>query len=138
MLEVIELTVVNVLAQSDRSSGKVMGLAPWASRWPGTNPQPPRLSSGNLLADGDESFCVHWDAIEGLPRPNELGEMELRPFYATLAAVAQQDLEEAAMSFISGLKEKTGQDNLCLCGGVALNSVLNGRVAREVGRTRTE
>lgn len=77
-------------------------------------------------------FRLHWDAIEGLSRPNELGDLELRPYYAALAATAQQGLEEAAMEFVSGLRERTGETNVCLCGGVALNSVLNGRVAREV------
>lgn len=110
-----------------------MGLAPWAVRWPVTDP-PSRLTSGSLLSDGVDGneFRVHWETIEQLPRPNELGDKSLRPFYAALAAEAQSGLEEAAMAFITGLRERTGEKNLCLCGGVALNSVLNGKVARKV------
>lgn len=112
-----------------------MGLAPWTAKWPLEDAPPPRLTSGSLLsngADGD-AFRVNWEAIEQLPRPNELGDEGLRPFYAALAGSAQRGLEEAAMEFIAGLKERTGEKNVCLCGGVALNSVLNGKVAREVG-----
>lgn len=131
-----------------------MGLAPWASQWSSADPPPPsRLTSGHLLAasfnnenvdqrgDNDDdndsnsgdSFRLHWDAIEGLWRPNDLGDPEVRPYYAGLASTAQRGLEEAAMTFVSGLRERTGENNLCLCGGVALNSVLNGKIAREVG-----
>lgn len=139
-----------------------MGLAPYASKWsPETTefPPPPRLTSGSLLlggksggGTGEDAFHVNWEAIESLPRPNELGrESEdegdseddgdgdggdelrgLRSFYAALAARAQGGLEEAALAFVSGLRERTGEKNVCLCGGVALNSVLNGKIAREV------
>lgn len=114
-----------------------MGLAPWASKWPlsPADPSPPRLMSGDLLSngfDGGDLFRVNWDAIEQLPRPNELGDESLRPYYAALAATAQGGLEEAALAFIAGLRKRTGETNVCLCGGVALNSVLNGKVAREV------
>ncbi|CAN0415570.1 unnamed protein product, partial [Scytosiphon promiscuus] len=57
-------------------------------------------------------------------------------FYAALAARAQEGLEEAALEFVSGLRERTGEKNVCLCGGVALNSVLNGKIAREAGFER--
>lgn len=124
-----------------------MGLAPWASQWASADPPPPsRLTSGQLLAasanskrdkqdenNSNDSFRLHWDAIEGLWRPNELGDPEVRPYYAGLASTAQRGLEEAAMAFVSGLRERTGEENLCLCGGVALNSVLNGKIVREVG-----
>lgn len=113
-----------------------MGLAPWAVKWPVMDPlaPPSRLTSGSLLSDGADGneFRVHWETVEQLPRPNELGDKSLRPFYAALAAEAQAGLEEASMAFITGLRERTGEKNLCLCGGVALNSVLNGKVAREV------
>lgn len=114
-----------------------MGLAPWASKWPlsSADPSPLRLTSGDLLSDGHDGniFRVNWDAIEQLRRPNELGDENLRPYYAALAATAQAGLEEAALAFVAGLRERTGETNVCLCGGVALNSVLNGKVAREVG-----
>ncbi|CAN0263452.1 unnamed protein product, partial [Scytosiphon promiscuus] len=60
----------------------------------------------------------------------------LGSFYAALAARAQEGLEEAALELVSGLRERTGEKNVCLCGGVALNSVLNGKIAREAGFER--
>merc|ERR1711957_1127537 len=51
----------------------------------------------------------------------------------SLAALVQDDLESTVMSFVKHFKETTKQNNLCLAGGVALNSVLNGRISRELG-----
>ena len=54
-----------------------------------------------------------------------------------LAERIQMDLETVAMDFVKHFQQKTGEKNLCLAGGVALNSVLNGRLARELGFERT-
>ena len=51
----------------------------------------------------------------------------------SLATSVQNDLEGIVIDFVKYLKEKSGQTNLCLAGGVALNSVLNGRLVRELG-----
>ncbi|CBJ33588.1 conserved unknown protein [Ectocarpus siliculosus] len=145
--------------------GKVMGLAPYASKSSppaaGELPPPPRLTSGSLLlggkgggGTGEDAFYVDWEAIESLPRPNGLGQEGdgqdegddgsgnedglhgLGSFYAALASRAQEGLEEAALEFVKGLRDRTGEENVCLCGGVALNSVLNGKIAREAGFRR--
>lgn len=132
-----------------------MGLAPYAGKWSPTAdlPLPPRLTSGSLLrgsksegGSGEDGFHVDWEGLENLPHPNELGRESgdnggdgdgsdprgIGSFYAALAARAQEGLEEAALAFVAGLRERTGEKNVCLCGGVALNSVLNGKIAREV------
>lgn len=54
-----------------------------------------------------------------------------------LANRIQVDLEDILMDFVKHFKEKTGQENLCISGGVALNSVLNGRLSRELGFSNT-
>ena len=51
----------------------------------------------------------------------------------SLAYRMQIDLETVMMDFVKYCKKKTNQDNLCIAGGVALNSVLNGRLSRELG-----
>ena len=51
----------------------------------------------------------------------------------SLAYRIQEDLEYLGIDFVRYLKDKTKQKNLCLAGGVALNSVLNGRLSRELG-----
>ncbi|GAX09908.1 carbamoyltransferase [Fistulifera solaris] len=55
----------------------------------------------------------------------------------SLASRVQEDLEEVGLDFVNYFKEKTGETNLCLAGGVALNSVLNGRLARDIGFEQT-
>jgi carbamoyltransferase len=48
-----------------------------------------------------------------------------------LAASIQAVLEEAVLRLTRALQAETGQRNLCLAGGVALNCVANGRVLRD-------
>jgi len=55
----------------------------------------------------------------------------------TLAHRIQVDLEDIVVDFVKHYKEETGESNLCLAGGVALNSVLNGRLSRELGFEQT-
>ena len=54
-----------------------------------------------------------------------------------LASRMQTDLETVAMDFVQHFKEKSHEENLVLAGGVALNSVLNGRLSRELGFQKT-
>jgi carbamoyltransferase len=48
-----------------------------------------------------------------------------------IAASAQKVLEDTALHLLSGLFEQTGLENLCMAGGVAFNSVMNGRIMTE-------
>ena len=45
----------------------------------------------------------------------------------------QDDTENVLLARARWLRETTGAKNLCIAGGVALNCVANGRVAREAG-----
>ncbi|KAL7469084.1 hypothetical protein ACHAXS_009335 [Conticribra weissflogii] len=55
----------------------------------------------------------------------------------SLASRMQIDLESVCIDFVKHFKSETGAANLCLAGGVALNSVLNGRLSRELGFENT-
>eukprot|EP00980_Cylindrotheca_fusiformis_P028325 scaffold22592_cov129-Cylindrotheca_fusiformis.AAC.11 len=55
----------------------------------------------------------------------------------TLAHRIQVDLEDITIDFVKHFKEQTGEENLCIAGGVGLNSVLNGRLSRELGFSNT-
>lgn len=46
-----------------------------------------------------------------------------------IAGGVQNALEETVLQMAAWLREKTGKKNLCLAGGVALNSSLNGKIA---------
>ena len=53
--------------------------------------------------------------------------------YADLAASIQKVTEEVLVRMASCLRRQTGMSNLCLAGGVGLNSVANGRILKESG-----
>ena len=48
-----------------------------------------------------------------------------------LARSVQDVLEDAVLTLVRHLHKKTGEKNLCMAGGVALNCVANGRILRE-------
>lgn len=51
--------------------------------------------------------------------------------YADIAASVQRVTEDAILKMVAYAHESTGLKNLCMAGGVALNSVANGRILRE-------
>lgn len=57
--------------------------------------------------------------------------LERDRYYADVAASVQRFTEEAVLRAARHLHERTGLDRLCMAGGVALNSVANGRLLRE-------
>jgi len=60
-------------------------------------------------------------------RPSE----ELTERHHDIAASAQRVVEDVVLHLLEGLHARTGEENLCLAGGVAFNSVMNGRILRE-------
>ena len=68
-------------------------------------------------------------ALFGPPRDPRQERVE--QYYADVAASIQRVCEETMLAMSRHLYDRTGLPNLCLAGGVALNSVANGRIARE-------
>lgn len=64
----------------------------------------------------------------GLPRKPET---KITQRYMDIAASIQGVIEEIMLKMASHIHKVTGQDKLCLAGGVALNCVGNGRILRE-------
>ncbi|MFE9249795.1 carbamoyltransferase [Streptomyces sp. NPDC007088] len=103
---------------------KVMALASYGT---------PRFARG--LAEyvgarpegGFRAHPVPWTEFTA-PRP---ATVPWRQEHADLAASAQQVLEETQLALARELHERTGEDVLCLAGGVALNCVANSRLHRE-------
>ncbi len=60
-------------------------------------------------------------------------EMEgpMEQFHWDMAASVQRVTEEIVLAMVRDLHARTGMQNLCMAGGVALNCVANGRVIRE-------
>ena len=62
--------------------------------------------------------------------PRKRGD-EVTKQHADVAASAQTVIEEAIFHLVNHLYEATKLDNLCMAGGVALNSVANGKLYRK-------
>lgn len=56
---------------------------------------------------------------------------EMNQHYADIAASIQRVTEDTVLKIVNHAYETTGSKNLCMAGGVALNSVANGRILRE-------
>jgi carbamoyltransferase len=64
-------------------------------------------------------------------RDPKLGDKSLDPYYCDMAASIQKVTEEIVLKMAKHLHEVTGMKNLCMAGGVALNSVSNYKVLRD-------
>ncbi len=73
----------------------------------------------------------HFEKLFGAP-PRSPGQ-KLTQTHMDIAASVQKVLEEALLNICRFLRKETGERNLCMAGGVALNGVANGRILRESG-----
>jgi carbamoyltransferase len=60
-------------------------------------------------------------------------QMEVTQWHADMAATTQKILENYVFNLIKAVNVKSISQKLCLSGGVALNCVLNGKIAEEFG-----
>ncbi len=70
-----------------------------------------------------------WERLFGMNRREE--ESELTQNYCNLAYAIQSVTEKIILKLVRHTKELTGERNLCLAGGVALNCVANGKIYEE-------
>jgi carbamoyltransferase len=108
--------------------GELMGLAPYGRR---DQVKP-------LMAIADNTLSVpRWSAEYSQPYVMDAGgKWESHPsmqHWEDLAWRVQDDTEKVLLARARWLRETTGAKNLCIAGGVALNCVANGRIAREAG-----
>ena len=119
---------------------KVMGLAPYGE------PKYVDLIRNNLIDIKDDgSFRLnqrYFDYCTGLTMTNgafddlfgsppRRAEELLTQRHMDLAASIQSITEEIILKMARSLAKETGQKNLCLAGGVALNCVANGKILRD-------
>jgi carbamoyltransferase len=108
--------------------GEVMGLAPYG--------RPDRMKPLALMRDG-ELEVPEWTAQFNAPwLPDVDKDWEKSrslKHWEDLAWRVQDDTETVLLARAKWLRERTGARNLCIAGGVALNCVANGRIAREAG-----
>jgi len=84
------------------------------------------------LGDGGSYTVDDKDLTSRLGPPRRRGS-PFEKLHFDIAASLQQVLEESVVSLVRWLRKETGLDSLCMAGGVALNCVMNARVAREGG-----
>ncbi len=119
---------------------KVMGLAPYGS------PKYAKLIKENLIDIKDDgSFQLdmsYFNYCTGLTMTNakfnqlfgappRKSESEITQRDMDIAASIQSVTEEVVIKIAKGIAKSTGQKNLCLAGGVALNCVANGKLLKE-------
>jgi carbamoyltransferase len=121
--------------------GKVMGLAPYGDperyeremrevvRWT----EDGRFTIDLRYVEYHLSGWTRWTspAFEARFGPRRAPESELTQRHADIAAALQRVLEEATLALVRHLHRLVPSKNLCLAGGIALNSVLNGRLLSE-------
>jgi len=108
---------------------KVMGLAPYGQPGIDLSPfidpidAPYRVRTKALIGDGSQ--FSHFTSLLGSPREPE---SEISDRHKNIAFAVQEACEAAMMSVVKMALAKTGSKNLCLAGGVALNSKANGKI----------
>ncbi|WP_454618912.1 carbamoyltransferase family protein [Bradyrhizobium cenepequi] len=107
--------------------GELMGLAPYGRR----------EQVKHLLDMSDGKLHVPpWTSEFHEPYLLDSGGWEKNPamrHWEDIAWRVQDDTENVLLARARWLRETTGAKNLCIAGGVALNCVANGRIAREAG-----
>ncbi|MFB3923229.1 MAG: carbamoyltransferase [Terriglobia bacterium] len=138
---------------------KVMGMAPYGQpRYVDKVHQLVRVADdGSFQLDMDYFSYQHSDSqtfsrrfveLFGEPRDSESefitpqthfdvsgreAEAKASQYFADVAASIQQVTEEILLKMARNLQRQTSLQALCMAGGVALNSVANGRILRESG-----
>lgn len=76
------------------------------------------------------SFSKKFEREFGSPQDPKKRDV-IDPYYADIGASIQRVTEEIMLKIAKEAHKITGSKNLCMAGGVALNSVANGRILRE-------
>jgi len=116
--------------QPNSDEWKVMGLAPYGkpgvdlSSFIDLSVAPYRVHTRQLAANGATPL-TRMTSLLGPPR---VPESEINDRHKDIAYAAQDACEIAMMNVVRMAIEKTGCRNICLAGGVALNSKANGKI----------
>ncbi|HEU4718050.1 MAG TPA: carbamoyltransferase N-terminal domain-containing protein [Bacteroidia bacterium] len=121
--------------------GKLMGLASYGKA--DTDVYRKMRSLVKLTGDGGfrldlSYFCYHYTRKTGVTKKftdlfgaSKSEGKDWSGHELDVAAAAQHIVEDVILHMVRTLKKNTGSENLCMAGGVALNSVTNGLIAKE-------
>lgn len=88
-----------------------------------------RITELGYKVNGKKLLGKYWGDLSILEKKFGLGrnpETEINRFHKNLASSLQKNTEEAFLSVLKAITKKTKNRNLCLAGGVTLNSKANG------------
>lgn len=77
---------------------------------------------------GNGQYTINNQKLEEHFGPKRLRHEEFTPHHFNIAHSLQHVIEESMLELTGWLQKETGQENLCLAGGVALNCVANARL----------
>src|SRR3989344_3734041 len=119
---------------------KVMGLAAYGSS------KPFREKMDNLISIYDDGsfaldmkyfdytwadYMVSKNLEKHFGYPKRTPESKVLPHHEDIAAALQAKLEEVELNLLKSTYKRYRTQNLCLAGGVALNSVFNGKIVKK-------
>ncbi|WP_424832219.1 carbamoyltransferase family protein [Ruegeria sp.] len=121
---------------------KMMGLAPY-----GDPIFENQIRDELISVNNDGSFEINQEYFQGFSRNDVVAEKLERLFgvprresdslltkmYADVAASIQRVVEDIVQKLSTAALSELGCSSICLAGGVALNSVANGRLAQRIG-----
>jgi len=128
----------------NNSEYKVMGLSPYGNTDRNTNPYYKKLKQVmDVKEDGSFSFDMRYFVFHYADRmpskklcrllggPIRKPESELKQRHKDIAAALQLITEDVLTKILNHVHKETKSDNIVLAGGVALNSVYNGKILRK-------
>jgi len=125
----------------NNSEYKVMGLSPYGN----SKTYKPHFNK-IIKTDSDGSFSLDMSYFDFHYRPwmpsrklckllckTRKPDEQVTQQHKDIAAALQQKTEEVMINLLKHAKKETGMENICLAGGVALNSVANGKLLKQTG-----
>ncbi len=133
----------------NNSEYKVMGLAPYGNMDKKSNPYYDKMKKViDVKEDGSYKLVMDYfiytygnrmpskKLCDLLGGPIRKGESELEERHKDIAAALQMVLEEVVIKILNNVQKITKEENLVISGGVALNSVMNGKILRNTSFKR--
>ncbi len=116
--------------QAFEGEGKVMGLAPYGKKYLGIFDNIIKKTGDGYKFDeryDNKAWSYSDFAVRNLGKPRLPGEQILK-YHQNVAYSIQHKLEDVVKHLVEKFVGETGSKNLCLAGGVALNSKMNGEI----------
>lgn len=106
------------------------GLFDWDARYFKSAREVVVTYGNNHVPTVDNLFSPYFENVFGKPRAKE---DELTQDHKDMAASVQRVTEELLIHILTHLQKRTGLKNICIAGGVAQNSVANGKFIGSTG-----